>query len=434
MLHGLLDFNILVFMALIGVLVLAGEWVARYTRFFRELIDARLADPRYESHLEGLRGVLAFGVYIHHAAYTWESLNHGGWYERAPASHFMGQIGGASVAMFFFLTGYLFWGAFLRRGAGGFSIAAFYRKRLLRIGPAYWLFCVVMLLIVMLDSGGALRTTALEGMTSTLQWLAFGVPLGHFPDINGYGRTRLINADVAWSLRHEALFYLLLPFLLPFAQQRRTLLLVVLFAVSFVVLKQLDVKVFQASGVDGAAAASLRMWLNDGLIEFNKFLLIGFVPGMLTAYALHRPGWRLWVARIQTHHAIGVLVVCVLFLLLNTHPKWSFLRLFPLWAIFFLIAAQKVGARLLRTRGLMVMGLASYSVYVFHGVFLFLLEPQGWGLYKTLGAPGQSGFWVLIGCLGLVTLAVSALVYRFLEFPCLHWGQRDADASPHRRL
>ena len=411
MLNGLLDSNILVFLGLIGCIALAGQALARYSVFFRDLVDDRLADPGYEGHLEGLRGVLAFGVYAHHAAYTWESLHHGGWYERAPASHFMTLIGGACVSMFFFLTGYLFWGVFLRSGGEGFSIMRFYRRRLQRIAPAYWLFCGVMLAIVMAEAGGVLRTTVLEWLTSVGQWLAFGVPLGHFPDVNGYEQTRLINADVAWSLRHEALFYLLLPLLLPFARHGRTLWLVLMIGVTFAALK-----------LSGAAA--LGVWVQDGLIEFNKFLLIGFVPGMLAAYLLHRPAGRQAVGRLQDHHAVVLLFVCVLFLLLNTDPRWSALRVIPLWGIFFLVVARKVGTRLLRHRGLMVMGLASYSVYLFHGVFLFLLEPQGLDLYRALGTPGVAGFWLLVGGLGVVTLAASSLVFRCLEFPFLQKGRR----------
>lgn len=411
MLHGLLDINILLYLGLLGVFALAGLGIARHSRFFRELIDAKRADPGYESHLEGLRGVLAFGVFIHHAAYTWESLNHGGWYERAPASHILVLVGGASVSMFFFLTGYLFWGAFLRRGGAAFPVIGFYRRRFMRIAPAFWLYCGVVLTIVMLDAGGELRTTVAEGMTRLFQWLTFGVPLGHFPDINAYERTRLINADVAWSLRHEVLFYLLLPLLLPFARERRTLVLVAMFALSLVLLK-----------VSGAA--SLGVWVRDGLIEFNKFLLIGFAPGMLTAYALHRPAGRQAVARLQDRHAVVLLVLCVLLLLLNTDPRFSALRVIPLWGIFFLVAARKVGTRLLRHPGLMVMGLASYSVYIFHGVFLFLLEPRGLGLYRAVGEPGIAGFWVLIAGMGALTLAVSAVVYRHVEFPFLQRGQR----------
>lgn len=429
MLHDLLDINIPIFLALMVVCLLTGQQIGLRSSFFRRLIDEKLADPDREGHLEGLRGILAFGVFVHHAGYTWQDLNHGGWH--APESHFLVLLGGGSVAMFFFLTGYLFWSSFLRDSSGNFSTTRFYRKRLFRIGPAYWLFCCVMLTIVMLDAGGALRTTPREWLSSTAQWLAFGVPFGHFPDINAFEQTSLINAGVSWSLRHEVLFYLLLPLLLPFAKRRNTLILVGLLAATLVTFKWLDSLVSRTLTDTGQTTQLLHLVFREGLIEFNKFLVIGFAPGMLTAYALHRPGYRRLLDKVSTVHGVWMLVACLLLLLLNSNPDYSFLKVFPLWAIFFLIVARKVPLGVLRSRGLMVMGLASYSIYLFHGLFLFLLvlEPQGLDLYRAMGRPGIGIYWVLIAVVGLVTLAASALVYRFIEHPGMQFGKPNAQLA-----
>lgn len=435
MLHALFDINILIYFLLVGVFLLVGKWVSQQSGFFREMIDAKLADPGYEGHLEGLRGVLAFSVFIHHAAYTWQSLNHGDWYGRPPDSHFLILIGGASVSMFFFLTGYLFWSGFLNRGTEEFSVYRFYEKRLLRIVPAYWLFCVVMLVIVMLDAGGVFRTSWLAWTVGTAQWLMFGVPLGSFPDINEFSQTRLINAGIAWSLRHEFLYYLLLPFLLPFVRKMGTVWLLLVFAATFVSFKLLNSLAFQAPTDGVQYGAWPHMFLNAGLIEFNKFLLIGFAPGMLTAFVLYRPEYRRLVDAIQRHHAVWMAAACLFVLLINTEPELSFLKVLPLSVIFFLIAAKMIGFNMLRSRGLMFMGVISYSVYIFHGVFLFLLEPHGLNIFSAIGQPGIGAYWVLIAGVGLVTLMTSALVYRYVEFPCLSFGKRAATQpkplSPH---
>lgn len=423
MLHALFDIHIPVSLALIGAFALAGHGLVRSSGFFRALIERRLADPRHESHLEGLRGVLAFGVLIHHAAYTWQNLQLGGWYAHEPDSHFLRLLGGASVSLFFFLTGYLFWSGFLKQGAEPFSWRRFYRRRLLRIAPAYWLFCAVMLLVVLLDAGGSLRTTVAELAWSLARWLVFGVPLGHFPDVNGFEQTRLINADVAWSLRHEVLFYLLLPFLRPWARLRGTLWLVLVFALALAGSKLLDRLAFP---VQGAQGLWLRAVLQDGLIEFSKFLLFGFAPGMLTAWALQRPLCQRLLGRVTQRQGVLAVLACLLFLLLNADPRFAFLKVLPLWVIFLLVVARKVPTGLLRAPGLVLMGLASYSVYLFHGVFLFLLEPRGLDLYQALGRPGAAGYWLLIAGVGLVTLVTAALVYRFVEHPCLQWGGRVA--------
>ncbi|NNG63087.1 acyltransferase, partial [Pseudomonas fragi] len=62
---------------------------------------------RYAS-VDGLRGYLAFGVFVHHMAIIWVFL-HTGVFD-VPKSKFYAQIGLASVALFFMITGFLFWG------------------------------------------------------------------------------------------------------------------------------------------------------------------------------------------------------------------------------------------------------------------------------------------------------------------------------------
>lgn len=429
MLTALLDIHILIFVALMAVFAAAGHWLAMSSPFFVRWVDQKRGSESYESHLDGLRGVSAFAVFVHHAAYIWPDIEKGGWLK--PESHFMELLGGAGVSMFFFLSGYLFWSGFLRQDPAQFSVARFYKQRLLRIAPVYWLFCLVMVVMVLWAADGELRTSLGEFVASVGQWLVFGVPLGRFPDVNEFLLTRLINGDVAWSLRHEVLFYLLLPLLLPMATRRQTWPLLAIFVTSFIVLSFLYAFLTKAS--EGSQQSSAMAWalvfLKEGLLDFNRFLIIGFAPGMLAAHLLHHERYRPLIARIQPRHALWAVLLCCLFLLLNTDPRFSFLKLVPLSVIFFLVVARKVGAELLRARGLVVLGLVSYSVYVFHGLLLFALQPQGWGIYKAIGIAGAPFYWLLIGVVGLAVLALSAWLYRFVEAPCIEWGKRGAPST-----
>lgn len=61
------------------------------------------------SNLDGLRGFLAFGVFFHHSAIYHQYFQDGQWV--LPPSCFYTLIGPACVALFFMITGYLFWGA-----------------------------------------------------------------------------------------------------------------------------------------------------------------------------------------------------------------------------------------------------------------------------------------------------------------------------------
>lgn len=58
-------------------------------------------------------GYLAFGVFIHHTAITWVFLHTGAF--AALDSGFYAQIGLASVALFFMITAFLFWGRLLEK-------------------------------------------------------------------------------------------------------------------------------------------------------------------------------------------------------------------------------------------------------------------------------------------------------------------------------
>jgi peptidoglycan/LPS O-acetylase OafA/YrhL len=86
------------------------------------------------SSVDGLRGYLAFGVFIHHVAITWVYLHTGE--INVPPSNFYTQIGLASVALFFMITGFLFWGRLLKHGRHH-DWLAFAVSRVFRLYPLY---------------------------------------------------------------------------------------------------------------------------------------------------------------------------------------------------------------------------------------------------------------------------------------------------------
>jgi hypothetical protein len=56
--------------------------------------------------IEGLRGILAMNVFLHHSLITYYFRASGVW--GPPGSTFYGELGPGSVTMFFFITGFLF--------------------------------------------------------------------------------------------------------------------------------------------------------------------------------------------------------------------------------------------------------------------------------------------------------------------------------------
>jgi peptidoglycan/LPS O-acetylase OafA/YrhL len=77
--------------------------------------------------------------------------------------------------------------------------------------------------------------------------------------------------------------------------------------------------------------------------------------------------------------------------------------------------------RLLETRVLVAVGLASYSLFLWHEPIVRLLERE------HLTARGASGFWINLVVLGLASGGLSALTYRWVERPALGRKARDPD-------
>ena len=86
------------------------------------------------STLDGLRGFLALGVFFHHAAIYHEYLLDQQW--RLPPSRFYSLLGQVGVAMFFMITGYLFWSRVVTE-RGRLDWLQLYIGRVFRIGPLY---------------------------------------------------------------------------------------------------------------------------------------------------------------------------------------------------------------------------------------------------------------------------------------------------------
>lgn len=99
-------------------------------------------ESRYAS-IDGLRGYLAFGVFVHHSIITWIFLRTG--VIDFPPSNFYSMLGQGSVALFFMITGFLFWGRLIKHGRNH-DWLAFAISRVFRLYPLY-----LPLLLVVID-------------------------------------------------------------------------------------------------------------------------------------------------------------------------------------------------------------------------------------------------------------------------------------------
>ena len=112
-----------------------------------------------EDTLDGLRGLLAIGVFLCHAFAWYGVIHHEGWHDaRIPLFLHLGQ---STVAMFFMLTAYLFFGRLLNARERPVDWLHLYVSRLLgRVAYSIYLLHGLMLYVVFMILVGLHRAAA----------------------------------------------------------------------------------------------------------------------------------------------------------------------------------------------------------------------------------------------------------------------------------
>ena len=327
----------------------------------------------------------------------------------------------AGVAVFFVVSGFLLFRPFARalmHDQDLPSVRAYFRNRALRILPAY----LVVLALVTLLFQRALLDRPLELLAN------FTFVQGYVPSFMptwGHG----FGIAPAWSLCVEVVFYLALPLLVVAAvRARRTgrisarqavalpILLLAGLGIGSTALAQVDRlgAVFQDSFpahahwfAVGMTLAVVRVRWEDQGFEVRRWMrpAAGLLAGVLAAIAI-----KLTDDGVTTFlDEQTIFAVCAGLLL----------------AIVVLPAPRSRLVAVLASRPLTVLGLASYSIFLWHDPILRELRDHG------LTRSGTSGFVVNTLLLFALTLFASALTYLYVERPAL---RRKTARSPLPRL
>ena len=362
---------------------------------YKDVVSQLVARKSFSSELESMRGLLAFSVVIHHAVIWYLMFYRGTPDITGPNSNFYSQLGVASVTLFFFMTGFLFWSKLISNPYPDFK--EFMVARLRRLGPAYLGAACLMFVLV-----AVLSEFQLHSSLSVLRWDMLRVLVADIPVLNGLSYAPWLWA-VTWTLRFEFLFYLLIPFIGWFAgTMRKTLLFVGLTGVLFALNHLAEAKHLAPVGL--------------GLVgSFVRHLVFTFSVGILTAQLVRMKrvkafGQTHWAAAI----ALAFLVITYRFVPAKYGPLESVSLAFP----FFVVACGCSFWGALRTRGILFMGQISYSVYLIHPlIFGAILIP----LYRIAGSHLQAPrvYWPIMFAMAPVLVCVCTLWHRAFELPFL---------------
>ncbi len=355
--------------------------------------------------LTGLRFLAAFHVMLFH--------NTVGFHSHLPglviAFINMGDLG---VTLFFVLSGFVL--AYTYRGRARENLPGFWSARFARVYPVYLLGLVAAVPIFITDRLPEMQphqvaVTLVSVLTLTQAW---------FP-----ASACKLNCP-GWSLSVELVFYLLFPFLAAGLARlgRRPLLAVALTCVvaSFA-FQFLQPLVTDALYPRAGFPNEVRLMVGANPLYHIPSFVIGVCLGLWYA-----SGGVLPAAAVVTATAAGVAVVLYASgSLLDSVVRESVLL--PLYAVIVLgLASHQTGlSRWLATPSLVLLGKASYALYLLHASLSPLAK-------RYLFDPGAdradgSGYITVMAFFALYfsgAVLISVAVYHFIEEPARQWLRR----------
>lgn len=316
-----------------------------------------------------LRGIAAFGVLLFHFSFLgWQGIHSG---DQNPLS-----FGSAGVDIFFVLSGFVMWHVTSNQTI---DMWTFWKARFVRIAPLYYLYTALFALALFVHERYAFP---LSDVLLSLLFVPFNNSHDHQPvPILGAG----------WTLNYEALFYLLFgcSLVLPRRVWRFTALTAVLAAL-------ICLRPFAA--IDNALA-----------LRFTSPLLMEFVMGMVIATQLTRiQGLPRTMSLLLVGVAIGLLLAGPF---IWPHvPRTLGAGIPGALLVTAALALEDSLKEMHWLKPLHVLGDASYSLYLAHGVILALIE---WYAPPSLKTMATLPIWLLCA------LVTSIISYHLVEKPML---------------
>jgi peptidoglycan/LPS O-acetylase OafA/YrhL len=342
------------------------------------------------SSLDGLRGVLATAVIVHHfiVSYYWHV--NGVW--ETTDSRVLNNMGTVPVSLFFMITGYLFTAKVYRSEPKWRQILS---SRVRRIFPMY-LFSVALITAIALYQSAGVSAPIMDTLKALGRWVIFiGSP------INGFPETVRVNASVQWTLLYEAVFYLSLP---------------VLYCLLWRRLPGLAVAV--------ALTTLACLWGEYHHHFHNRFIKLFAVGIAVAVFEERMRQWRIDFKGVRcTLAAIAILLICMKL------KSYSTLQMLILGIPFALFVLGNSLHGVLEIRGLKILGEASFSIYLLHGVVIYSLFSL-LNVYDFASSDTVS-YLLYLPLIILLTSSLSVATYWCIEHPFLR--KSTPGAQPERQ-
>ncbi len=322
--------------------------------------------------MDGLRGLAALAVVVHHCIVMGNYLRTGGW--GITAGHLAEQLGSLPVAVFFMISAYLFVGALLRNG-GSVDAVRLFDGRIMRIAPLYVFAVAVLCLFVAIETRFVAVEPPLTIVNEVGHWALFG--FSKRGPINGFAPTFVLLSQI-WTLRYEWILYALIP--------------VMALGYRFV----------------GRFAVYMALGVATALSVMFAF----FVAGTLVAEVAGKVSTR-WRGLLDGIGAAALVATVVLF------ARSDGIAAAVLLAVFFVAAIEgKVVRAAFSGATLRALGTISYSLYLIHAFPLWVVSH--WVMAPATFARLTLAEMVAVDVgVALVSIALAIVTYRVIEAPLM---------------
>jgi peptidoglycan/LPS O-acetylase OafA/YrhL len=342
----------------------------------------------YFHPLNFIRFILAIGVVLFHYGILYPPFNSGYLHTLIINTSFR-------VSFFFFISGFVMMLVYATQGEG-LSASTFYKKRLTRILPMFWLAFVLTLLLVVtvLDAGP-------KG----------GVIVTHFLGLQSFYPGYVLDLNYpAWTISVEFFFYALFPFLMKWMHKislERTI-----WATAIIwMLQTIQHIVFVDYLWNGTKP------MEEFISDFPLWHLATFICGMTSARIVLRNYTMIRIQKFATPcFLLSLAALCFFVFVPNPVLKYAHNGLFaPLFALLVISLFYDRSAihRFLSQPAVSKLGDLSYGLFIFQYPVWIICKRV-----STLSFSGTSLFFLIY----LVVLIIFAwAMNRFVEKPLLNY-------------
>jgi peptidoglycan/LPS O-acetylase OafA/YrhL len=281
------------------------------------------------------------------------------------------------------ITGFLFFSKVIESKNKPIKWGRLFIGRIMRLVPMYIFSILLLFLIVAVLSDGSINDSANNLFHGLLQWLTF--TLKSAPNLNGVNNTFIINAGVSWSLVYEWYFYLSLPTLMFIVKGKPPIGYAIIGSIGLTLLINLPHRTLLLAFVGGmVAAVSVRF---EGLRKFCEKPLCSFMVMVLISVAITR--------FYYVYKVVPIILLALSFIIIVNGNTLFGILIHPVSR---------------------VLGEISYSIYLLHGIVLFVTFNFIIGL-DTARSLTPIIHWVVVVGVVPILILISFMTFRYIETP-----------------